>query len=404
MSGNGPVLNRGCQALLFTTCKILDGQFPGCSFLAATFGKDSPESLPPNVEPFDLGVDYSRWSSGWWKWRMRHAVGLREDFADSARRLAPRLDGCAALLSVGGDNYSLDFGDTIVERLIAMDSRAKQKGIPVVIWGASIGPFSQNPAFEERMARHLATVDLVVVREPESRDYLLSLGVKDNVMLAPDPAFLLEGMRPDLSPELQEMVEAPFLGVNLSPLLASYRSGGNIAKWSREVAHVLAGLLRSHEYPILLIPHVTSLRGLGSVDDHVFLTSVRAQLDPRQQHRVAVVPGTFSCSELKWLISKAHAFVGSRTHATIAAFSSGVPCVSIAYSVKASGINQLLFSGQQWVVRVQDFSAPVLEEKLGSLLRDRDGVRAVLMGRMASIQGEFGAPVRKLVDVISAYS
>ena len=43
---------------------------------------------------------------------------------------------------------------------------------------------------------------------------------------------------------------------------------------------------------------------------------------------------------LKNIISNCHYFMGARTHSTIAALSSYVPTISIAYSIKAFGINE----------------------------------------------------------------
>ena len=45
-----------------------------------------------------------------------------------------------------------------------------------------------------------------------------------------------------------------------------------------------------------------------------------------------------NCEELKGYISRCRFFIGARTHATIAAYSSQVPTLVVGYSVKAKGI------------------------------------------------------------------
>jgi polysaccharide pyruvyl transferase WcaK-like protein len=55
------------------------------------------------------------------------------------------------------------------------------------------------------------------------------------------------------------------------------------------------------------------------------------------------VPGNIGARQVKWVISKCRYFIGARTHATVAAFSTGVPTISIAYSKKARGINRDIF-------------------------------------------------------------
>jgi colanic acid/amylovoran biosynthesis protein len=54
-------------------------------------------------------------------------------------------------------------------------------------------------------------------------------------------------------------------------------------------------------------------------------------------------PHQFNASQIKYVISNLRFFIGARTRATIAALSSGIPTVSIAYGVKAKGINKDLF-------------------------------------------------------------
>lgn len=50
-----------------------------------------------------------------------------------------------------------------------------------------------------------------------------------------------------------------------------------------------------------------------------------------------------NCMELKGYISRCRFFVGARTHATIAAYSTCVPTLVVGYSVKAKGIAKDIF-------------------------------------------------------------
>jgi polysaccharide pyruvyl transferase WcaK-like protein len=58
--------------------------------------------------------------------------------------------------------------------------------------------------------------------------------------------------------------------------------------------------------------------------------------------------------ELKGYISRCRLFIGARTHATIAAYSSCVPTLAVGYSVKAKGIAKDIFGTyENYVVPVQ---------------------------------------------------
>lgn len=404
LSGNGPASNRGCQALMFGTCHILKQAFPNSSFLAASFGKDSQTDLPKGVKPLELNCERKRWRLNWWMWRFRRHLRLHQDYSDSSRILEPHLTQCRALLSIGGDNYAIDYGCEVVERLIALDSCAKRKGIPVVIWGASIGPFTTNRIFEKRIAKHLTTLDLIVVREKLSLEYLQSIGVINNVVMEPDPAFVLEEKRPSLSPDIESFISRPFIGLNLSPLLARYKCDGNLDLWTRQSAAIVSHFLDTLQQGVLLTHHVTSITRNASVDDHLFLTAVYNQLDKRYQSRTQITPRHLSCEELKWVIGRSEVFIGARTHATIAAFSSGTPCLSIAYSLKARGINEWLFSSNEWIIQAEDIAPDTLMSKVLLLLKEKDAVHSHLASKAVIIKEDAFKAVNRIAGILQAYT
>ncbi len=69
--------------------------------------------------------------------------------------------------------------------------------------------------------------------------------------------------------------------------------------------------------------------------------------------------GDGTCQELKGYIGRCRFFVGARTHATIAAYSSLVPTLVVGYSVKARGIARDLFgTWENYVVPVQGLEKP----------------------------------------------
>jgi colanic acid/amylovoran biosynthesis protein len=69
-----------------------------------------------------------------------------------------------------------------------------------------------------------------------------------------------------------------------------------------------------------------------------------------------MMDSTLNAAQIKQVISQCRFFIGARTHATIAALSSIVPTVSIAYSIKAKGINQDLFGHQDAVIDSSEVS------------------------------------------------
>ena len=84
---------------------------------------------------------------------------------------------------------------------------------------------------------------------------------------------------------------------------------------------------------IHLVPHVISWAGGGVEDDHAASLALREEFPS-----VTVAPAFTSPSEAKSYIAGLDFFMGARMHACIAAFSSGVPVVPMAYSRKFAGL------------------------------------------------------------------
>lgn len=292
------------------------------------------------------------------------------------------------MVSVGGDNYSMDYGGP--SHWLGLDALARRERVPYVIWGASIGPFD-NPKVDADVMADLRGSLLVTVRETISRDYLAERGVVANVHHVADPAFLLEPEPVDTSAfwPAGDLV----LGLNVSPLLKRFhRSADDV--FPEVTVHFIRSVVQRHGLGVLLIPHVM-VRATNN--DHTYMAAIADAVgDPE---RVRIAPPHFDACQLKHVISKCDLLVAARTHATIAGFSTGVPTISLAYSQKAHGINRDLFGDGRWVVDARGLTAaePLLDAVEG-LLADRDVVRSHLQQIMPSVK----ARARSAVDHLAA--
>ncbi len=91
-------------------------------------------------------------------------------------------------------------------------------------------------------------------------------------------------------------------------------------------------------------------------NDYDVLAALYALLPNSLKSRIWLVSDKLSAAQYKYIISQCAAFTASRTHASIAAYSTGVPCLAIGYSVKAAGIARDL-AMNEYVVEVLDVRA-----------------------------------------------
>ncbi|MDJ1009702.1 MAG: polysaccharide pyruvyl transferase family protein [Paracoccaceae bacterium] len=384
--GNGPYRNRGCEAIVRGTMEILEGTFgpdiaarAGVMAAPATVQAQQAREIDPRVTNFAVSHVGPRLSRKWWLSQANARLGTQ--FHGHTADLRGPAQSAACALQLGGDNYSLDYGRPW--DYVSVDRWLEKRGIPVVIWGASVGPFEADPKFAPIMHAHLKTLAGIFVRETATRDYLARYGIVGNVHLVADPAFCMTPSEPS-NPAVRDLVMDGMIGINISPLVARFsHAGGDLHAWRRNAAEMIVAVAERTDRPVLLVPHVGSPQ--HDEDDFAFMADLREMVAPRLKMPVKVAP-SLGAAELKWLIAKCAVFAGARTHSTIAALSACTPTLSLSYSVKAVGINQDIFGHQEFCKSVKTISVAEFADTMGAMLEDADGIRAALAAKMPEVK------------------
>jgi len=386
LHGNNFDSNRGCQALRLTTQMILDRYLPEYSRLHANiFHNDDPQFSihePDNHSAGQLWETSHRGLPSFYPWGARVlASRVLERFPPMKVHRA--LDDAVALLALGGDNLSYDYGFLATLLFFSPLHAAIHRGDPTIVWAASIGPFSSRPKWEKRFADILRRIDLITVREPVTQDYLDEIGVRDNVRRVADPAFILPACPTQLPDEIERALQAGAIGINLAPIMRRYNNL-SARKWMDKAVEMLAEVRRKTSCPIVLIPHVMmSPRIFPDNDDYGFMRALLDRLPPDARDEVFLYDARHDSSkQIKWVISRLRVFAGSRMHSTVAAWSSCVPTFCIGYSVKSKGLNLDIFGHERWVAHVSQLTAGQLAERIQTLLEEETSVRNQLQSLM----------------------
>ena len=320
-------LNRGCEAIIRGTVKIISSADGNASFRLASYRPEDDTALCLDTVKME-----SRELTG----AEKLISALNVKLAHSERYAFSRMyspvvnygndyDIC---LSVGGDTYC--YGDNASVREIT--AQLHKKGKKTVLWGASVG---EEDLSAEKI-NGFKNFDAVFAREPLTYELLSKFVDKDKLFMFADPAFCLE--REDL-PLPDGFEEKNTLGFNLSPLVADKNPALVDA-----CTDFLKYVIDNTSLQIALIPHVTEKGN----DDCTVLDEIYNRLGNPQ--RVVKISGTLSASQYKGYIARLRYFIGARTHATIAAYSNAVPTIVLGYSVKSRGIAKDLFGEEKFVV------------------------------------------------------
>lgn len=245
-------------------------------------------------------------------------------------------------VSIGGDNYCYP-GQ--VEDLMLLNKALTEKGSKTILWGASLEPaLLERKDVREDMNRY----SHIFAREAVSYEALAHAGIaKEKIHFYPDPAFCLKKKELPLP---EGFVPGNTVGINISPLILERETVPGIIL--DNYRRLIAEILEKSDMQIALIPHVV----WETNDDRSILRPLYEKF--RESGRVILLPDS-DCMVLKGYIARLRFLVTARTHASIAAYSTGVPVLVAGYSVKARGIAEDLFgTDENFVVAVQTLSRP----------------------------------------------
>ena len=331
--------NHGCEAIVRSTASILKGEdlclISSCPEEDIFYGLDKicsitkDRSASLNRRSFDFLKAYA-------------ALKVKRDFIPMDKlwykEAFSHIHKGDVALSIGGDNYCY----ANVNQYIMFHDMLKKRGAKTVLWGCSVEP---DVAARPEIAADLARYDLITARETITYEALKA--INPNTHLVADPAFVLEP-RDCVLP--QGFVPGNTIGINLSPMAMDLESVPGIAL--DNYRNLIDHIVENTDMQVALVPHVVWKDG----DDRLPLRTLYEEY--KHSGRVILVED-HSAPELKYIISKCRMFIGARTHATIAAYSSCVPTLVVGYSVKARGIARDLFGTEDgYVVPVQELTEP----------------------------------------------
>lgn len=254
-------------------------------------------------------------------------------------------------------------------------------GVPLILSPQTIGPFTRQPQ-SWLAAAMMRRAEIVFARDTASLEAARKLAPEADNRLAVDVAFALPFTRAAKGPGTR-------VGINVSGLLygGGYtgRNEFGVTIDYREFTHALVeAMLARPGVTVELISHATS-RDMPEDDDARAVEKVAAAFPAAR----AIAPFP-SPSAAKSHISGLDFLVGARMHATIAAYSSGVPVVPVSYSRKFEGLFGSL--SYPWLVPVKGMTT---EEALAFTLDAFD--------RRAELAADIGRGQARIEEGLEAY-
>lgn len=332
---HGGSANHGCEALVKTICAFLKDK-NNLSLLSELPEEDFYYNLQEIVQILPAKQRCSKFNVDF----LKAYIHLKKTGDYFPMDVLPYLKSIRLIkkgdigISIGGDVYCYED----YQKYILLHDLIYRRECKTVLIGCSLeANLFSKPEFITDMKKYV----YISARESLTFQLLKNAGLT-NISLRPDSAFTL---KPEYIKVPVEFQENNTIGINVSPLVIRKEKKPGIVY--ANLSKVICWILENTDCSITLIPHVV----WENNDDRVPLNKLLKKFETTR--RVVMIEDS-NCNKLKGYISRCRLFIGARTHATIAAYSTCVPTLVLGYSIKSKGIATDLFgTDEKYVIPVQ---------------------------------------------------
>lgn len=324
--------NLGVSALVYSTLVIFEeiSKRTGVRFEYLLWGSKlqncsidvNGRNIKIKQVPYFLGGDIIRYIKNLIK---RPLVFLNYRYISDLKK-------CDILVDTGeGDSYADIYGIERFRHFDYIKSKCLNTNRSYILLPQTIGPFNTLEA--QRKARQsLNKVSAVIARDFQSYKFCQSLASDSKVLRSIDMAFFLPFNKIKL-PESDKIK----LGINISGLLweGGYTQNNQFGlkeNYKNLIVEIINNLYQSKLFEIHFVGHVNGED--NEIDDDWHILKHLKDIYPD----AILAPKFKSPIDAKSYISSLDCFIGARMHACIAAISSGVPVLPMAYSRKFNGL------------------------------------------------------------------
>ena len=232
-----------------------------------------------------------------------------------------------------GDSFADIYGKERFNIIDFAHKFSRHFGKSYVFLPQTIGPFN-NDRVRVKAAKSLNNATFVMTRDKASLEFVREIcPTQNNVKEYIDVAFVLPYKRIEFEKGFAHV------GLNISALLwnegyTRNNQFGLACDYKELIRSIIEYFLQQPNTKVHLIPHVVLQERNIENDYEVSYDLWRKYSSPN----LIIAPYPLDPVEVKSYISGLDFFMGARMHSTIAAFSSGVPVVPMAYSRKFNGL------------------------------------------------------------------
>lgn len=204
---------------------------------------------------------------------------------------------------------------------------AKILNKPVMVYANGIGPI--NKKFNRYLTKFvLNKVDVITLRDEDSKQELCGLGVSKNVIVTADPVFTLNAVD---SIEGQKALKSEGIKLDKPIIGISIRNWKTLSDFENKIAEVADNLINKYNCNILFIP-------MQLPNDLLLIHRVKSHM----KNKAYIVSGKYSVQEYIGIIGNLSILISMRLHTLIFAAVQKVPMVGLVYDPKVKSFLNMI--------------------------------------------------------------
>ena len=391
--GIGGVYNFGCEAIVRGATKLFTDINSKNEIIYYTYNYEYDTKvladLAIKIVPVPMRNNFARKLIN---------KGLSVLNADHRVQLVDVEDICKnidILVSIGGDIYTipqvLRSQETYpyYNSLVDFCAVVNKYGIPVVLYGASVGPFGRYKKAIQYYSKNLKEYKIILARENRTMDYLDTIGVNNSIFF-PDPAFTVEASE-------NEITEKKYIGFNFSPLSIKEVYGVINDNAVNRICQIIQSVYKETGKDILLIPHVISKN--PNDDDLQFLKHVQNGLSEDTKTHSLIANYRDGFLGVKAQLRQCNVVVSARMHCAINAIVESVPSIMVSYSQKTVGMTEFVYGNKKWFINLAEIET--IPEKVKALLEEAESTTDFLIDRNQEIREYYQSHLHQVAEALS---
>lgn len=350
------VYNYGCEAMVRAISERLKNVYPSCDIIYKTENIEDDKKRLQDCNTIRLESIEKKEFKGIQKniiYRSIRFIKKKLGIAKTDDYIHINTDWireCDVLVIIGGDVFDrIPSQKKYQNNRILISKMVKEFGGKVVLWGISIGSFEDDKYAKRVLFDYFENiVDLAIIRDEKSYDYLRNNGIKNNIALYSDPAYMIKTI------QCEKETKNRMLGINLSPLSNRYLNYDRKNKeWTDIWTNIIYRICEKLEYKkIILIPHVV-MPTYETDDDFGYLKKISNNLKDKGID-VCMPTEDKGFIGIKDYIIKCDLIISARMHCAINAITCGVPTIFLSYSPKSIGMCKHVYGTDNMFVDMND--------------------------------------------------